>query len=143
MISSSEAIHRCIATMGVNRTMAGGPSSRRHSGHMKTEKQLFRITADGVVYGGTFESYDNLGHIGSILHPMNRSHVASQVRAWWNATLASNEPIEEYVPRAATRPNPVIIRVRPAALVVSSAFTDDAAGALVEVVGQQGPAVNV
>ena len=94
----------------------------------------FRITADGFVHRRRLDRYELLGHIGSILHPMNRSHVASQVRAWWNATLASNEPIEEYVPRASTRPNPIIIRVRPSALVVSSAFTDDAAGELVEVV---------
>jgi hypothetical protein len=78
--------------------MAGFPYSRRQSEHMKTEKQLFRITADGDVYRGRFEPYENLGHIGSILHPENRTNTAAQVRIWWNAQLASGQPIEEYVP---------------------------------------------
>ena len=103
---------------------------------MHTNNPQFRITADGFVHRRRLDRYDNLGHIGSILHPMNRSHVASQVRVWWNALLASNEPIEEYVPPASTKPNPIIIRVRPSALVVSSTFTDDALGELLEAVTQ-------
>ena len=98
---------------------------------MHTNNLQFRITADGFVHRRRFDRYENLGHVGSILHPMNRSHVASQVGTWWSDLLASDEPIEEYVPpknRTATAP----IRLRPSALVVSSAFTDDAAGEFVE-----------
>ena len=102
---------------------------------MHTNKSQFRITANGFVHRRRFERYENLGHIGSILHPMNRSHTASQVRAWWNALLASNEPIEEYVPPKKRTVRPTI-RIRPSALVVSSAFTDDAAGELLEAVAQ-------
>ena len=63
-------------------------------------KQQFRITADGEVYRGRFEPFENLGHIGSILHPNSRSNTAAQVRVWWNSLLASGEPIEEYVRRS-------------------------------------------
>src|SRR2546422_321792 len=88
----------------------------RHPG--MHNKPTFRITADGFVHRRRLDRYDNLGHIGSILHPMNGSHVATQVRVWWNALLASDEPIEEYVPPA-KRIMSVTIRVRPSALVVS------------------------
>ena len=98
---------------------------------MHNNNSQFRITADGNVYRGRFEPYDKLGHIGSILHPTNRSHTATQVRAWWSASLNSEEPIAEYVPPAQSKSTP-IIRVRPSALVVGSAFTDDAAGDVVE-----------
>ena len=98
-------------------------------------KQQFRITADGFVHRRRLDRYDNLGHIGAILHPMNRSHVASQVRAWWSDLLAADKPIEEYIPpkrQTATAP----IRVRPSALVVSSAFTDEAVSEILEAVAQ-------
>ena len=84
--------------------------------HTKTH---FRITADDEVYRGSFEPYENLGHIGSILHPNNRSNTAREVRAWWNALLASNEPMEDYAPPRERTEKPRI-RIRSTALVVAS-----------------------
>ncbi|HYR88524.1 MAG TPA: hypothetical protein VE422_30875 [Terriglobia bacterium] len=123
---------------------------------MHNQKQ-FRITADGDVYRGRFEPFENLGHIGSILHPNNRSNTAIQVRTWWNALLASGNPIEEYVPpgkkpeddngngrhydepqssktaskaRRTTNPR---IRIRGSALVVTSEIAGELLTELVEV----------
>ena len=97
---------------------------------MNNNNSQFRITAGGDVYRGRFKPYELLGHIGSILHPMNQTHTAHQVRAWWNALLVSNEPIEEYVPPKKQDAKPTI-HLRPSAAVVCSAFTDDAVGELV------------
>jgi len=84
-----------------------------------------QINEDGDVYRGKSEPYEKLGHIGSILHPMNRTNTASQVRAWWNALVASNEPVEDYVPPQDQTTNPRI-RVRTTALVISSDSADEA-----------------
>ena len=97
---------------------------------MNTNNPQFRITADGFVHRRKLDRYERLGHIGSILHPMNQTHTAHQVRAWWNALLVSNEPIEEYVPPK-KQSKDHRIRVRATALVVSSAFGDDAVAELV------------